>query len=137
MSGAVGGGFGCGLLPGHIGETFVPDRLFGLGGGFLPLLQGGGALLDLLLQYLQILQLPLGLLQGLPVGDGMGGPLRLQLVQLPPGGLELFLRLGVAVGQLLQGDGPVGLQLTGQLLLIPDQSSLLPLQLGGLGGDRP
>jgi len=67
----------------------------------------------------------------------LGGQLRLQALQLLPGSLLGLLRLGVAVGQLLPGDGPVGVQLPGQLLLIPDQSSPLPLQLGGLGGDRP
>ena len=77
----------------------------------------------------------MGLLQFLPAG-GIPEPAQLppQGLILVPGGTVLLLSLGIPVGQLFPGQGPVGLSLLEQTVPFPDQLGPLPLQAGRLEG---
>ena len=103
---------GGGLLAGQAGKMVVPGGDLGLYIGLVGLgqrLLGG---LDLLVQDLEVLQLPLGLFQLLLVGGGARPQtVLLQGIQLLPGVLQLPAGLGVAAVQVLAG------QLAVELLL--------------------
>ena len=123
------------LIGGKTLEVGILGGNLGLDIGLVGLLQGLLPPADLLIQHLQVLKLPLGLLEPLRVGNGaVLGLLGGEGVQLILSFPEFLPRLGAAAVQVSPGkalvDGPLPLQLAEGLL----QSGAAGFQGGNLPG---